>query len=247
MINDGVNNVPDNKIAVFNVQDEKIKISDIVSKPSKKRSWFDSNFYRCIPLTIGNQYGFVIKNTVPFEVVWNSGPAGNDVHIFYKKDEDRSAYPIMYGHFGSGILTLETPFVFRTPPGVNIMTINPPNFVVPNMTVMTGVVEADNLRYTFTFNLKIQVPHVRIAIPADTELAAFIPIPRYFADKFDLVKAENLFNDDICKEEILAYKDAEKNRHELQSKYDNPTQRADSFYSRGIDVYGNKFKDHQNP
>jgi hypothetical protein len=247
MINDGVNNVPDNKIAVFNVQDEKIKISDIVSKPSKKRSWFHPWFYRCIPLTIGNQYGFVIKNNFPFEVVWNGGSRPNDVKIFYKNEKHKSIYPKFLTHFGSGILTLETPFVFRTPPGVNIMTINPPNFVVPNMTVMTGVVEADNLRYTFTFNLKIQVPHVKIAIPADTELAAFIPIPRYFADKFDLVKAEDLFDKDIYEEEITAYKDAEKNRHELQSKYDNPTERSDSFYSRGIDVYGNKFKDHQNP
>ena len=64
MINDGVNDVPNNKISVFNVSGEKIKISDIVTKPSKKRSWFDANFYRCIPLSIGNQYGFVIKNNV---------------------------------------------------------------------------------------------------------------------------------------------------------------------------------------
>lgn len=247
MINNGVNDVPDGKIALFNVSGEKVKISNIVSKPSKKRSWFNSNFYRCLPLTIGNQYGFVIKNNVPFEVVWNGGEASSDLQIFYKNQKDRGVYPRLSSHFGSGILTLDTPFVFRTPPGVNLMTINPPNFVVPNITVMSGVIEADNLRYTFTFNLRIQVPNVRVAIPADTELAAFIPIPRYFADNFDLVSGEDLFDRDVYQEEIVAYKDNQANRWDLMQKSHLASERTDSLYSRGLDIYGNKFNDHQKP
>ena len=69
MINSGVN-VPDKHIAIFpkniysnsNIED----VKKIIEKPSVKRPWFTPDFYRCLPLTIANQYGFFIKPTFDF-------------------------------------------------------------------------------------------------------------------------------------------------------------------------------------
>ncbi len=82
------------------------------------------------------------------------------------------------------------------------MTINPPNHIIPNITVLTGVVEADNLNNPFTFNLKIQMPNLKVFIPAGTPLAGFIPIPRYYADSFSLKLAEEVLDEETMQESL---------------------------------------------
>jgi len=258
MINDGINNVPDKTIAIFpyplyNAFNEKLgpvsndQILDILKPSEKKRDWFTPHFYRCLPLAIGNQYGFTISPQFNFGFEWN-GNDELDAITFYADENANSienpVYPNITSHFGKGILTITTPFFLRTPPGVNLMTINPPNTVIPNITVMTGVVETDNLRRHFTFNLKIQIPNVRVDIPAGTPIAGFIPIPRYFANQFKLEFAENIFNEEIIEEEIQANKDAIDYRVNVEPFLKN---KVGKHYMLGKDIYGNKFDDHQKP
>ena len=253
MINDGINDVPDKTIAIFTnpkIYNEKLtqeRILGMVKKPNKKRDWFSAQFYKCLPLTIGNQYGFIVSSEFDIGFEWNGGDKPEDTTIYLDKeidDLDDIKYPNIKTHFGHGIVTMNTPYFFRTPPGVNLMTINPTNYVIPNVTVMTGVVETDNLRSNFTFNLKIQIPNIRINIPAGYPLAAFIPIPRYYCDKFNLDFAENIFSKEIVDEEIKANKDSGEHREKVE-----PTLKhgIGKHYMQGKDVYGNVFKDHQKP
>jgi hypothetical protein len=253
MINQG-NNVPDKTVAIFfNKTNEDIKMtnermSKIIYAPDKKRDWFDSHFYRCLPLTIGNRYGFVVTSEYDFAFEWNGGLGRNDIHIWCEKEAielsetvDR-VYPHISSHFGHGILTISPPFVLRTPPGINLMTINPPNYVIPNVTHMTGVIETDNIRRNFTFNLKVQMPNIQTFIPKGTPLAAFIPIPRYFADEFELKFAEDIFSKEVVDEELKANFDALEYRENVE-----PTLKhgVGKHYMVGTDVYGNPFPDHQ--
>jgi hypothetical protein len=252
MINDGINDVPDKTIAIFtntkkyNKELTQERILDIVKKPNKKRDWFSPHFYRCLPLTIGNQYGFTISSEFDITFEWNGKDGANS--IFFQFDENKGDLSKLYNridsHFGHGIITINTPFTFRTPPGVNLMTINPPNYVIPNVTVMTGVIETDNLRRNFTFNLKIQIPNIRTTIPAGFPLAAFIPIPRYYSDSFNLDFAENLFNKKIIDEELKATDDARDYRENVEPTLKNG---VGKHYMQGKDIYGNMFKDHQKP
>ena len=250
MINDGINDVPDKTIAIFtddlksfSGEKEKNRLLSILKKPNKKREWFTPHFYRCLPLTIGNQYGFILKSEFDFGFVWDGGDSADSTKIFINEDLEvlSSKYPRIETHFGYGIITINPPFTLRTPPGVNLMTINPPNYVIPNVTAMTGVVETDNLRRNFTFNLKIQIPNVEVYIPAGTPIAAFIPIPRYYADSFELKIAEDIFDDKIINEEAEAETNASIHREEVE------TGGAGRHYLLGNDIYGNKFKDHQTP
>jgi len=250
MINQGIN-VPDKTIAIFfddfvNNFKEKEKLNNILDKPPKKRDWFDANFYRCLPLTIANGYGFIIKSEFDFSFVWNGGN-GTDA-ISFEFDENKGdlnkLYPKISTHFGYGIITINPPFVLRTPPGVNLMTINPPNYIIPNVTVMSGVVETDNIRRNFTINLKIQMPGIKVTVAAGTPLAAIIPIPRYYADEFELKYAEDIFDQETIDEEMQADIDTNVYRTEIEPTLPN---NAGKQYMRGVDVYGNKFLDHQKP
>lgn len=250
MINDGINDVPNKTIAVFPTHVDSIAtketINNLLKKSEKKRDWFTPHFYRCLPLTIGNQYGFTVSSEFDIKFVWNGGDRLGDITFTVFEDLDvlENKYPRIESHFGSGIITISPPFVLRTPPGVNLMTINPPNVVLPNITVMTGVVEADNIRRNFTFNLKIQIPDVEVFIPKETPLAAFIPIPRYYGDGFDLKFAEDIFSEDVINEEMQAGLDADIKRTEVEVANKNKVGRD---YFLGRDVYQQYFKDHQKP
>jgi hypothetical protein len=249
MINQG-NNVPDKTIAVFINRDDskfitKDRLFKLINKPPKKRDWFQPYFYRCLPLTIGNTYGFTIHSEFDISINWNGGPNLEDTYI--KTIDPKlltGIYPNISSHFGSGIVTINPPFFLRTPPGVNLMTINPPNFIIPNITVMTGVVETDNLRRNFTFNLKIQIPDIEVNIPAGIPLAAFIPIPRYYADSFELKMADELFSKEVVEEEVTAENDAIIKRETVELLTKN---QVGKDYLKGNDVYGNPFPDHQRP
>ena len=96
----------------------------------------------------------------------------------------------------------------------------------------------------FTINLKIQIPHVKVTIPAATPLAAIIPIPRYYADDFELKYAEDIFDEETINEEVQANMDTDIYRTEIEPTLPN---QAGKHYIRGVDVYGNKFSDHQKP
>jgi hypothetical protein len=130
---------------------------------------------------------------------------------------------------------------FRTPPEINLMTINPPNTILPNVTAMTGVVETDNLSYPFSFNLKLQMPGLMTEIRAGTPIAAFIPIPRYFADKFSLVNALDIFPKDV----VLADSTEAENRSKDRDARKGTTSPFDKKYLTGVDFYGNAYDNHQ--
>jgi hypothetical protein len=250
MINDGINNVPDNTIAIFkdlsaNAFD--LKNIDTILKPlDKKRDWFAPQFYRCLPLTIGNQYGFSISAQYDFAFEWDGGFDPGSVKFFFDDPIDKIKHmqPMLESHFGCGVITVNPPFTLRTPPGINLMTINPPNYIIPNVTVMTGVVETDNLRRNFTFNLKVQMPNIRVKVQAGAPLAAFIPIPRYFVDGFLLKNSEEIFSESLILEEEQAANDALQYRIEVEPNLPGSSGR---HYFRGVDVYGNNFPDHQKP
>jgi hypothetical protein len=252
MLNKDVN-VPDNTIAVFNYMkqlfDDPDRVHNIISKPDKKRDWFTPHFYRCLPLTVGNQYGFIIKSEYDFSFEWDGGDSPDSLKV-YSEDESCNNYsqsdlckgllPEIKSHFGSGIITINLPIILRTPPGINLLTMNPPNIILPNITVMTGVVEADNLRHDFTINLRVQTPNVRIFIPKGTPIAGLIPIPRYFVENFNLVNAEDIFDEQTLEEENFAKSHFSEYKNKMNTGLNN-------HYKHGTDVYGNKFLDHQGP
>jgi hypothetical protein len=249
MINDGINNVPDKTITIFPQNGWSYdNLENTIKKPNKKRDWFAPFFYNCLPLAIGNQYGFVISPNFDFNVMWNGGLNPEDVSItmIHEKPlslEEHSLLP--QGHFGHGILTIVIPFIMRTPPGINLMTINPPNYIINNATVLTGVVEADNLRMAFTVNLKIHEPNRITSFKAGEPLAAIMPIPRYFGDKFELVNCSDIFSKEIVDEENNISKKHEILRFQNIEKSKNNNLQYDKLYFKGKDIDGNEFLDHQ--
>jgi hypothetical protein len=79
---------------------------------------------RCLPLLMANQAGWFILNEHDVCVTWNGSEDRSAVKITLV-DGMEGGGPI--SHFGSGIVTWEFPFLFRTPPGWNLLVRGPSN------------------------------------------------------------------------------------------------------------------------
>jgi hypothetical protein len=179
-------------------------------------------------------------------VFWNGGSDIKDLqlqtHDDIKQYTTQNSVTIV-STFGHGILTIGLPIQLKTPPGVNLMTIAPPNFPLPGMSPMTGMVEADNIRFTFTFNIKINLANTLIKVNANTPLVGLLPVPRYFCDSFELKNANDIFNKDVVEDEMNTV--FEHGQRRIIDNLNNGS--GDKIYYTGKDIRGNKFKDHQLP
>jgi len=134
------------------------------------------------------------------------------------------------------------PFMLRTPPLVNLMVLAPPNFMLPTgITVLNGVVETDNLQFDFTLNLMINEP-MTVEIPKGTPITALIPIPRGFADSFELKHADELYDDKVINFEKLSHGQWEHIRDTIDKQHYAETGQRGRRYFKGIDAWNNPFR-----
>lgn len=247
--------VPDKKIAFIPVISNPglkpfdMNISRFLKPLNKdhKRDWFTPNFYRCLPLSIGNMQGLVFSSPFTFHVEWNGGSSHEDITLSVENDSGFDISGMNHvnfsSEFGNGIFTAHFPIILKTPPGVNLMTIAPPNYPLPGISPMTGVVECDNLRFTFTLNFKVDLSNIKITIQKGYPIMGILPIPRYYCDSFDLVNAYDIFDkEEIESERQIAYEHAVYRDKQNKNNYG-----TEGSYYRGMDFYKNKFKDHQLP
>ena len=247
-INDPGFEVPQDKILIipFSGRDEQYdRYPEIVEslKGNIKRSWLNNHAYYCLPLNIANQYGFIIKSAYDFDATWDgSFDNPNDIHININNPADSICMQSIHPGFAQGILTIQNSFQFKTPPGINLMTIAAPNFFIPGIQAMTAVIETDQIRRDFSFNLKLTDPGRVVEIKKGDPLAAFIPIPRYFIEKFELDTANKYFSQELIKNE---QNDANELGRQRMNEDKEKAHYSGRKYFNGIHAFGQKFIDHQ--
>ncbi len=236
--------VPDNTLAV--ITDHPVfdkHVPDIIHPLAgdKRRDWFHKHAYFCLPLVIGNQYGFAIRSLYNFTATWDGGEYNDSVKVEIE-DEPNNPVQIIKSHFGMGTVTLQNRFHFRTPKGVNLMTINPPNTYIDGIQHMTGVVETDNLRRDFTFNLKLTRPNHTVHIKKGDLIGCVLPIPRYFPDSFEVKNGRKIFAENEIRVEEYMKREFQRRREGIEQDMPN---RNGRLYAQGKDAFEKRFEDHQ--
>lgn len=121
-----------------------------------RRPWMDQCHlrfpYRCLPLVLANQAGWVVPSPTRFTVRWNGGPRKQDLRIWFPKGSRETR---IQSHFGYGVLTISLPYLFRTPKGVNLWVKGPSNWIKDAIQPLEGIVESDWSSVTFTMNWKV--------------------------------------------------------------------------------------------
>jgi LPS sulfotransferase NodH len=152
---------------------------------SPARPWMDATpkrfAYRCLPLVIANQAGWMIQNSHALSVEWDGSEGTDGLKITYDEPvEQRHAE----SHFGSGILTFSVGYLFRTPPGWNLHVRGPVNWPKDGVCALDGIVETDWTHSTFTMNWKLTRPGHVVRFAAGEPIAMISPIHRGDVERF---------------------------------------------------------------
>lgn len=146
------------------------------------RDWMDAAHqrfpYRCLPLAIANQGGWVLKSPAGFRAYWYGGSAKQDVELRFDGPPDVR----ISSHFGVGTITFTIPYLFRTPPGINLWVKGPSNWVKDGIQPLEGVVETDWLASTFTMNWKITRVCEWVRFDRGEPFCMIVPVPRGLAE-----------------------------------------------------------------
>ncbi|HEX5760300.1 MAG TPA: DUF6065 family protein [Thermoanaerobaculia bacterium] len=151
------------------------------------REWMDASperfAYRCLPLVVASQAGWFVVQDVAVRACWNGGERSEDLVV----EQDPPAPPVALSHFGCGVLTWHIPFLFRTPPGYNLLVRGPANLPVDGAFPLDGVVETDWAVATFTMNWLLTRPGDWVVFPKGQPIAMIAPQARFEVERFDPV------------------------------------------------------------
>lgn len=107
--------------------------------------------YRCLPLAIGNVFGWEILSPCSFKMEWNGGPLQEDIKITPLDDSPHFSR-LVVSHFSRGVVTFHTDYLFRTEKGYDLFVSGPFNHPKPNIMALTAIIETYWSPYTFTMN-----------------------------------------------------------------------------------------------
>ena len=211
-----------------------------------ERAWMDRTnqrfAYRCLPLNIANQAGWLLTCPTTFEIYWYGGDAKSEIEIRFLDHAD----PCVSSHFGYGVLTFSLPYLFRTPPGINLWVKGPSNAPRDGIQPLEGVVESDWATSTFTMNWKLTRPNTWVEFQRGEPICMVVPIPRGLADVMVPVRRPLASNPELEQQ----YKSWEASRSQflqgIASHDPDVIKRGwQKDYFQGKDQKGSRFGQHQ--
>jgi len=143
--------------------------------------------------------------------------------------------------FGYGVLTWYLPYVFRTPPGYNLLVRGPLNYAKDGIAPLDGLVETDWAVATFSMNWRFTRPFHKVKFERDEPICAIIPQRRGELESF-VPEIRNL--DGELREEFQRW--LESRQHHAVDHAKHPGNRdQQGHYTRGETVAGKKAFEHQ--
>lgn len=151
------------------------------------RDWMNATYdrwaNRCLPLLMANEAGWFLLNPVAFSATWDGGSACESVVIEYEGSPPPGAECVS-SHFGYGIVTWGIPYLFRTPPGVNLLARGPANWPKDGAYALEGLVETDWSVATFTMNWKLTRPGATVVFEEGEPFCMIVPQARGALERF---------------------------------------------------------------
>lgn len=215
----------------------------VLEPASPRRAWMDDTrgfAYRCLPLAIANQAGWVLRSPASFSAVWEGGESYNDTRLTFP-DEFASFKSQILSHFGWGIITFSLPWLFRTSKGIGLLVHGPMNSFKPGLAPLHGLVETDWATSTFTMNWKIVDAKREIRFERGEPICMITPYPIHLVEEME-ASVRALDDDPKLAEEYRAWAQS-------RSSFNaNPARKAEDWqkdYVQGRTAQGAKADEHR--
>jgi len=211
------------------------------------RPWMDQTqqrfAYRCLPLTVANQSGWVVCNPRSFCARWNGGPRAEDTVIVFDAVPPDDRITSLFGH---GTVTFNLPYLFRTPQGINLWVKGPGNWPRHGAQALEGIVETDWTAASFTMNWKLTRPHELVRFERGEPICMVVPFPRHLIDSLNPV-VRPLSDNPELQTEYLRWSQDRNEFHRLKAEGDPDAigRGWQKDYFQGHDPGNPRFEQHQ--
>ena len=162
------------KLNCFAYVDKPVRIAPA----SNRRAWMDDyperHPYKCLPLQIANAYGWQLLAPYAIDVVYRGGRSPDAMSIALPAGIPADE-AFVESHFGHGILTFRSGYIFRTEPGWLLMARGPANSPKDSIAPLDGLIETDWLSYPFTINWVFTRPG-RVRFAAGEPFCQLVPV-----------------------------------------------------------------------
>lgn len=211
------------------------------------RSWMDASpnrfAYRCLPMVIANQWGWVIQTQHRVRAVWDGSASASGLVVTTSEGAPTIAAS---SHFGGGILTFHIGFLIRTPPGYNLHVRGPVNLPKDGISALEGVIESDWADSTFTMNWKMTRTNHPVVFEPGEPIAMISPVKRGELEQFE--PEIRMLSEDPDLSQGYAAWSASRGKFNADLRAKDPEARKQGWqkdYIRGRSVLGESAPEHQ--
>lgn len=190
-----------------------------ITPAGAKRDWMDGtphkSAYRCLPLVMANQAGWVVGAPAAFKAVWKGGADPADTTITFQDTKAAERYSRgVVSIFGAGIVSFSLPWLFRTTERYGLLVRGPSNLPLQNIAPLEGLVETDWAPYTFTMNWKLTKRNTEVWFKKGDPVCMLTPFP------IDLLEDTSVSFADLADDPILAEDFAEWKKNRMRQYQD---------------------------
>ncbi len=178
--------IPKNKLHAYILPGAKDNVHKLIRSCQPRNDLMDLTqqqyAYRCIPMTAANTMGWELLSPSACEFLWD----GLTPHTGIKSFVEQELPYRPHSHFGSGIITWDLPFIFRTAPGYGLVVTGPSNHTKKHILALDAFVRTDWLPFPFTMNWKITEANQAIRFEYLEPICRIFPYPLDLLDSTEL-------------------------------------------------------------
>lgn len=196
--------------------------------------------YRCLPLKMAGEAGWAVHSPVQFTACWDGTSDPDGLQLIY---EEGRYFDCVTSHFGLGVVTFNFPYLFRTPPGINLWVRGPANWFRDGIQAMEGLVETDWADSSFTMNWKLTRPGQPVRFEIGDPICVLVPFPRHFLERFQ-PESRKLASEPALAAANDAWQQSRASHLHEQTQTGDRESWQQTYY-RGRDQSGETFPEHQ--
>lgn len=158
-------------INVYRGSDNSANIDQIALQRDWMDFTFDRHAYHCFPMTLANRLGWGISFPEDISFIWDGVNDSSDKHVTVLSGNK-------YVHVGRGNRTISfnTGLVFTSDTNISLLTMPVPNQFIDGAQCINTIISSSVLVGDLPIAWMVTRPNVEITIPANTPIAAIVPI-----------------------------------------------------------------------
>ncbi len=201
-----------------------------------KRNWMDETFerhaYHCFPLSLANSLGWTFSFPEEISFIWR----GKDPNSVAEDLEIISGEKYVNKNRANGTISFNTGLTFSSEENMSLVMMPVPNQFIDGVQCFTAIISTSVLRAQFPCAWKITKSNEVITIPANTPIAAILPISLKSLESIDVNLLDANFDEEYHNS-IRRYGDASFEKSKL-GEWTN-------FYRDAVDESGKTTGQHE--